>query len=271
MQVQPKRKIPMTSDSLRNNSEHRLSRKGNGGKGVGRGSPSLHRESVARRTATPANDAIQSTNDCSALPGRNVKKIIIWVWLTMSILSASGCQPSNTNPADSAAKSPGDLPLISEWTTAWSAKKERAEQWRDAMFNRLLGRLTETLTSAGPIKAIVVCKEDAPAIAEELNRDGVRIGRTSWKLRNPQNQPPSWAAKYVQQQVTEPVFVALESDKLGALLPIRLKDTCLMCHGSQQQIPPDVWTAIRANYPQDQAIDFAANDLRGYFWVEVER
>lgn len=193
--------------------------------------------------------------------------------LVLLALCMAGCQSDSDSQA--AKGSPSELAdrpqLIRDWTPDWTAQKQRAEQWRDQMFQRLVAKLTETMVAQGPVKAIVVCKDDAPAIASELSRDGVRIGRTSFKLRNPKNVPPSWAAAFVNERVTEPQFVELESQTLGALLPIRLKDTCLMCHGSREQIPGDVGMAIRANYPKDQAVDFAENDLRGYFWVEVER
>ncbi len=196
------------------------------------------------------------------------------VWIGFIALLAGGCQSESDSPTvvnPPRPNSPNRPKVISEWTPEWNAQKQRAEQWRDQMFQQLVAKLTETTVAQGPVKAIVVCKVDAPAIATQLSRDGVRIGRTSFKLRNPKNTPPDWAADFVSDQVTEPQFVELESQTLGALLPIRLKDTCLMCHGTRDQIPSDVHTAIRANYPQDQAIDFAANDLRGYFWVEVKR
>jgi hypothetical protein len=97
----------------------------------------------------------------------------------------------------------------------------------------------------------------------------VEIARTSFRLRNPQNQPPPWAVPLVEQGVAEPRYVSLPKGGLGALLPIHLKPTCLMCHGPEDQILPDVREALAKQYPEDKATGFEEGDLRGWFWVEV--
>jgi hypothetical protein len=45
---------------------------------------------------------------------------------------------------------------------------------------------------SGPLSAISVCKDQAPAIAASLSVDGVEIGRTSHRLRNPANSASDW-------------------------------------------------------------------------------
>ena len=51
--------------------------------------------------------------------------------------------------------------------------------------------LTEGMQK-GPATTIEVCSKDAPAIAASLSVDGVRMGRSSHKLRNPANVAPDW-------------------------------------------------------------------------------
>lgn len=138
------------------------------------------------------------------------------------------------------------------------------------MLSTLLNELVTAIGENGPAKSIKVCKTSAPAVAEQLSKDGIRIGRTSFKLRNPANTPPEWAASFVAEKTAEATFVELPEERLGALLPIKLKQTCLMCHGKDAEILPEVKAAIVSSYPQDQATGFAEGDLRGYFWVEVD-
>ena len=78
-----------------------------------------------------------------------------------------------------------------------------------------------------------------------------------------------WAQDLVKERIGEPVYLAGPAGELGALLPIRLKAECQMCHGPAEQIVDEVKAAIAENYPEDQATGFAAGDLRGWFWVEV--
>jgi hypothetical protein len=118
--------------------------------------------------------------------------------------------------------------------------------------------------------AIAVCQSEAPNIAETVGREqGVRIGRTSDRLRNPRNQPPDWAVSPLANWPAEPVFLAARDGRLGVLLPIRLRPQCQLCHGSPDKISAPVRDALASRYPQDQATGYTEGDLRGWFWVEV--
>jgi hypothetical protein len=193
---------------------------------------------------------------CQTLPNRLGATIML---ILVAVL-AVGC-------SESAVEGPETLQSFSDRQLA---QKTRAEETRDQMFNSLLSELMQAMAESGPAKSIQVCKSVAPEVADQLSKDGVRIGRTSFKLRNSENQPPGWASSFVSNRVSDPTYVALENEKLGALLPIRMKSTCLMCHGSDQDILPEVKAAIVSNYPKDKATGFAEGDLRGYFWIEVE-
>jgi hypothetical protein len=141
---------------------------------------------------------------------------------------------------------------------------------RDAMSGRLLDKLTEVLGASGPVAAIEVCRQRAPEIAAETGQKlGVAIGRTSFRLRNPKNTPPEWARSLIEARPTDPRFIPLPDNGLGALLPIRVKAECLMCHGPRDQILPAIQDALQTHYPEDQATGFQAGDLRGWFWVTV--
>lgn len=173
-----------------------------------------------------------------------------------------GCSSEN-NSTD-------DAKPLSSLTPTQEAQKERAIAAKDKLFTALLGELTESMAENGPAKSISVCKTRAPAIAQAVGEEtGVRIGRTSFKLRNKNNAAPPWAASFVKQKIEKPVEVSLVDDELGVLLPIRLQATCTLCHGAKGQLMPDVLAAIDSNYPNDEATGFAEGDIRGYFWIEV--
>ena len=115
-----------------------------------------------------------------------------------------------------------------------------------------------------------MCAKRAPEIVAQISEEtGIRIGRTSFKLRNDKNQPPQWAMSFVKNKIDQPTTVALPDDQLGVLLPIHLQPMCTLCHGTNEQVVPEVKTAIDSAYPTDQATGFSAGDLRGYFWMEV--
>ena len=147
---------------------------------------------------------------------------------------------------------------------------QKAIAAKDALFARLSGRLTEVMSADGPVAAISVCSREAPAIAAEVGEEqGVAIGRTSFKLRNAKNTPPDWARSVVEARVEDSQFVALPNGNTAAMLPIRLEQKCLACHGPTESIAPDVRSKLTELYPNDQATGFNEGDLRGWFWVEV--
>ena len=198
---------------------------------------------------------------------------MLWKFTTyvMLILAAQltfiGCQKAQTNPSSNIDT---NLQPLATLTGDQQKQKELAIASKEKLFQSLLGELTKSMGENGPAKSISVCKTRAPEIAAAIGEEsGVRIGRTSIKLRKPENRPPEWAVSFVTDQIENEVEVELPENGLGVLLPIRLKATCTLCHGTDNQVTPEVNAAIASIYPEDQATGFAEGDLRGYFWVEV--
>ena len=123
----------------------------------------------------------------------------------------------------------------------------------------------------GPVNAIGVCKDQAPAIADSLSVDGIQIGRTSHRLRNSANSAPEWVDPVLRAYLEEesdraPRVVSLANSREGYVEPITIKPLCLACHG--ETLAPDVAAQIKSMYPQDEATGFKVDELRGVYWVE---
>jgi len=152
-----------------------------------------------------------------------------------------------------------------------AAQLAAANGAREELFGNLMGRLSAGMETGGATVAIDICKEVAPAIASEVAENaGVTIGRTSVRLRNPENKPPAWAVPYMELRGEKPVVLRHTGDgTLAALFPIVLQAQCLPCHGPEDSILPEVRNAIQAAYPDDRATGFNEGDLRGWFHVTV--
>jgi len=134
----------------------------------------------------------------------------------------------------------------------------------------LKGALLEGLED-GPQSAILVCKTAAPAIAARRTAEGVEMGRTSHKLRNPDNAPADWLKSlltaYTSGAQDPHLVVVLDDGRVGYVEPIYVQKPCLMCHG--ETISPNLAGQLAAEYPDDRATGFREGDFRGLFWLTM--
>lgn len=139
----------------------------------------------------------------------------------------------------------------------------------------LQAELSGALSTVGPVGAIGVCKETAPAIAASLSEEsGARVSRIAARNRNPGNSlAPDLAQLYGELESApmrdgQPAIAhRTTADGTTFLRAIPMRDQpCAACHGSD--IAPEVQQAIDAAYPGDQATGFAAGELRGAFLIE---
>ncbi|MCC6164754.1 MAG: DUF3365 domain-containing protein [Acidobacteria bacterium] len=152
----------------------------------------------------------------------------------------------------------------------------RATQAIQELQATLIGRLKAAMTEGGPAAAVTVCRDEAQALTATVGaKYQVAIGRTSHRLRNPNNAPRAWAVPTVSAGAgvkladARPATLALGNGRVGLLRPIGTLDFCVTCHGPRETVNAAIGTVLATAYPKDQAVDFAVGDLRGWIWVEV--
>ena len=147
---------------------------------------------------------------------------------------------------------------------------------------QLKGELQKGMQEGGPVNAISVCKDRAPAIAAALGeRHGLDIGRTSLRVRNPANTPDVWEKgvleDFEQRKLAgedpagmEYYTAAEQADRtlFRYMKAIPTAELCVACHGAE--IPPDVAAKLEVLYPQDKARGFRPGDIRGAFTITRE-
>ena len=144
----------------------------------------------------------------------------------------------------------------------------------------LKDELQAAIKAGGPISAIAVCKDRAPAIAADLaTRSGWEVKRTSLKPRNlALDTPDAWERQVLNRfeerktagEAADTLAFGAVADDAGTkrfrfMKAIPTGEVCLACHG--KDINPDVASALDAAYPQDQARGYALGDIRGAFSV----
>lgn len=141
----------------------------------------------------------------------------------------------------------------------------------------LRAALMTAMSQGGAIKAIGVCKEEAPAIAARLSSQyEASVRRTGLRVRNSANAPQPWQVTALQdfeqqfasgaQPDSVEFFQPRADGSARYLKAIPMQPLCLACHG--ENITPDIKTAISTHYPDDRATGFRAGELRGAFSIE---
>jgi hypothetical protein len=144
---------------------------------------------------------------------------------------------------------------------------------------QLKGKLQAAMKSGGPTKAINVCKDSAPVIAQNLSdKYGWRVARTSLKTRNPANTADEWEKEVLQNfnmrkqngEKVKPMAYFAEVEEKGVkvfrfMKAIPTGDVCLKCHGDN--IAPSIASKLKESYPADEAIGYKLGDVRGAFTI----
>jgi hypothetical protein len=145
------------------------------------------------------------------------------------------------------------------------------------MQGAVLRELSDAVARRGPAGGFSFCHLDATVIIQRLGAaSGTVAGRTSDRLRNPANAPRAWAAPLVaahagQRAARVEGFAVDLGDRVGVLRPMVEQAMCASCHGTQEQLGPDVDIIRRQRYPADRAIGFRDGEIRGWFWVEMPK
>ena len=163
--------------------------------------------------------------------------------------------------------------------------EEIGDQVAGRLFTSLMTTLQEKIASEGPEAAIAYCRLEALPLTAQVGQEFPQVKsvhRTALRVRNPDNQPDAtdrsvleaWLTTWNPAEPPKPVikeFTAEDGTKaIRYYRPVPVMATCLACHGSGNEIAPNVRAAIARDYPQDQAVDFQEGDLRGAIVVTFD-
>ncbi len=134
---------------------------------------------------------------------------------------------------------------------------------------KLKSALQESMAEGGPVESITVCSDVAPQLASQISRtSGAKVGRTSWRFRNPANAPNDWEAQalnHLEATGNPEYFELLPNGGARYLKAIPTGPVCLSCHG--ETLAPAIADRLSETYPHDRATGFAVGDMRGAFSV----
>jgi len=147
------------------------------------------------------------------------------------------------------------------------------------------GTLKKTMISkmkeGGPVKAADFCSKEATNLAKNVSKKlpkGIKIKRITSKPRNSNNMATKEELLVLQELETKmkrgnmpKMLVKKISDShYQVYKPLKIKEKCLICHGSKDTRDEDAYKIIYSKYHNDKAINYNVGDLRGAFLIDIK-
>ena len=147
--------------------------------------------------------------------------------------------------------------------------KETAKQYKNT--------LIEGLQHNDLKKALKYCNKEVEKLISKDNKKDYSIKRVSLRPRNKNNYPTLYEKEILEKfnelslkgnkhstlEYSEIIKDENNNNQFVYAKAIRIKEVCLNCHGSN--INDDLKKEIQKLYPDDKAINYKLNDIRGAF------
>jgi len=160
--------------------------------------------------------------------------------------------------------------------------QDEARNAAKELMMQMRGEMMKEMQANGPVSAIKICQNTAPAIASEMSRKhGWHIGRVSQKTRNPfLGMPDAWEQKVLaafdqRLEKENPVnmeFAEIVTEPQGKFFrymkAVPVQDTCLQCHGTPDTVSQAVKDKLASDYPHDKATGYTLGQIRGGITVK---
>lgn len=152
-----------------------------------------------------------------------------------------------------------------------------------ALLLKTLGQnMKAHMEKGGVMDALNFCTAEAYTLTQKVNSElpqGLEVKRISLKYRNPANQPTEDEKKILESfdelskkgvQLPQYVLKGIDKNTYKYYKPIIIdKEVCLACHGDISK-NVELTKAINDKYPQDKALGYNMNDIRGAVLVTIK-
>jgi cytochrome c551/c552 len=171
-------------------------------------------------------------------------------------------------------KAESDAPESEEGLSYLERGRKYALSTKQALGSKLMAAVQEF----GPAGAVDFCNIHAMPITDSISTiHAATIRRVSDRPRNPANRANAEEAAYIEALKSAkskgeelPPLISEKGTSVTAYYAIETNDMCLKCHGSGDiHVAPETQKAIAERYPDDQAIGYDVNQIRGLFVVEM--
>ena len=147
------------------------------------------------------------------------------------------------------------------------------------LLDTLQQQMQEHMAKGGVMDALDFCSNEAYVLMDKVNSQlakSISVKRISTKYRNPANKPQNDEIKVLKELESKkelPPFIVEKIDEhtYKFYKPITInKPVCLKCHGDIST-NKELQTAISSKYPDDKAVNYKLDNLRGAVVVTIKR
>lgn len=181
------------------------------------------------------------------------------------------------------SNTPKEKPIVIKEKTIELSQEEKesvvkkGKEIAQNTFKVLGGNLKQAMSNGGIENAINYCNANASILMDSLsNHYNANISRTSNKLRNEANSPTATEQTIIDNYINggemKPIVKLLDNGNTAFYAPIKMKPLCISCHGTVgKTISNEDYAAIKNHYPNDKAIGYVVDDLRGIWSIEIKK
>jgi len=195
-------------------------------------------------------------------------KYLISLIAFVSILFFSNCENTNT-PNASTLKNVNQIYL------------EKGKEIAASTFATLSSNLQKTMKNEGVSNAVKYCNLAAMPLVDSLSQIyNAEIRRTSFKIRNPKNNPTPLELEQLQVyqkqmnagEKLQPLVKEIAASTIAFYAPIHIMPLCQKCHGKiDETLFIKDYKTIVQYYPNDKAIGYETGDWRGMWSISFEK
>ncbi|WP_299392142.1 DUF3365 domain-containing protein [uncultured Gelidibacter sp.] len=140
--------------------------------------------------------------------------------------------------------------------------------------------LMKAIESSGTSGALTFCNIKAYPLTDSMAKlEKVNLKRITDKPRNPDNQANAAELEHIEtykeiianQELPNPV-ISESGGKVLVYYPILTNSMCLQCHGKpNKNIASSTLSKLKILYPEDKAIGYGVNEVRGLWSVTFNK
>ena len=144
----------------------------------------------------------------------------------------------------------------------------------------LAKNLINEINTKGTEHALTFCSVKAYPLTDSMAQSlSAQIKRVTDKIRNPDNKANKQEAAYItaskkllaKGEKIKPEMTETNK-KIVGYYPIMTNKMCLQCHGNPNtEVSSETLLRIKELYPNDKALDYKANELRGIWVIEMNK